>query len=381
MIPFVNLAGQREKYRFELEKAEKSVLDSGCFIGGPEVDALERDLSAYLSHGTGIATHTVTCASGTDALTIALMTLGLKPGDSVIVPDFTFIAPAECVALLGGIPKFADIDRISLQIDPECVEKMIDKDTKGIIAVDLFGQCAPFRELREIADRHGLWIIEDAAQAFGATVHKENFIQKACTLGDISITSFYPAKPLGCYGDGGAVFTANEALAQKARIIANHGSVGRYDHQVVGLNSRLDALQAAVLRVKLRHLDEELATRRRNAALYDAYFESYSRTIPEGKRIYPQKLATGNESTYAQYTILAEDRNAFIEKLKAIEIPYCIHYPSPLHKQACFCHAVGKHNLGTESSFSTAEWACKRVLSLPVCAFTDVRDVIEKLNF
>ena len=204
MISFVNLTAQREKYRFELEKAEREVLDSGCYIGGSQVRALEKELSEYL----GGNTHTITCASGTDALTIALMTMDLHPGDEVIVPDFTFIAPAECVALLGGIPQFADIDRETLQIDPKSVKELIGPRTKGIIAVNLFGQCAPFKELREIATEHKLWIIEDSAQAFGARTN-----QMACTFGDIAITSFYPSKPLGCYGDGGALFTATKRSA------------------------------------------------------------------------------------------------------------------------------------------------------------------------
>ena len=222
MIPFVNLTGQREKYRFELEKAEQAVLDSGCFIGGPQVDALEKELSDYLD-----GRFVQTCASGTDALTIALMALGLQPEDEVIVPDFTFIAPAECVAFLGATPVFADIDRETLQISPESVRSLIGSKTRGIIAVDLFGQCAPFEELRKIANEHGLWIIEDAAQAFGATVLDAGNLRKACTFGDISITSFYPSKPLGCYGDGGALFTASKDLADKMRMIANHGSSGR----------------------------------------------------------------------------------------------------------------------------------------------------------
>lgn len=380
MIPFVNLTGQREKYRFELEKAERAVLDSGCYIGGAEVSALENELSAY----SGVP-HTLTCASGTDALTLALMTLQLQPGDEVIVPDFTFIAPAECCAFLGGTPVFADIDRETLQISPESVRTLIGKRTKGIIAVNLFGQCAPFKELRKIADEFGLWIIEDAAQAFGATVlepgqdpHTQT--RKACTFGDISITSFYPSKPLGCYGDGGALFTANEALAQRARFIANHGSVGRYDHQIVGVNSRLDALQAAVLRVKLKHLDEELAIRQQNAAKYDAFFAEYNRTAPAGAKIIPQKIANGNTSTYAQYTVLAENRDAFIQKLNAAEIPYCIHYPASLHSQPCFTASKQNAAAQNETEMNTADKAAPKVLSLPVCAFTDVQEIVQRLK-
>ena len=363
MIPFVNLTGQREKYRFELEKAEREVLESGCFIGGPQVEALERELSEYIG-----GTFTATCASGTDALTLALMTLGLQPLDEVIVPDFTFIAPAECVAFLGGNPKFADIDRQTLQISPESVKKQINPRTKGIIAVNLFGQCAPFVELRKIADEHGLWIIEDAAQAFGATANQT----KACTFGDISITSFYPSKPLGCYGDGGALFSANKDFILKAKSLANHGSTGRYNHQVIGLNSRLDALQAAVLRVKLKHLDEELPLRRQNAAKYDAFFEKYNQGAPSNKQIIPQKNAEGNTSTYAQYTVLAESRDYFIQKLDAAGIPHCIHYPAPLHTQLCSSEKQPRPN---------SEWASKRTISLPVCAFTDVDGIIAKLNF
>lgn len=374
MIPFVNLTGQREKYRFELEKAEREVLDSGCYIGGHEVESLEKELSDYL----GGATRTITCASGTDALTIALMAMDLRPGDEVIVPDFTFIAPAECVAILGATPVFADINPETLQISPKSVKKEIGPHTKGIIAVNLFGQCAPFEELREIAREHHLWIIEDSAQAFGARTN-----QMACTFGDISITSFYPSKPLGCYGDGGALFTSNEDFAKKIRMIANHGCSGRYKHETLGMNSRLDALQAAVLRVKLKHLDEELAVRRQNAAKYDAFFAEYNRTAEA--KIVPQKIAAGCKCTYAQYTVLAENREGVIQKLKAAEIPYCIHYPSALQYQPCFAR-FHKEVLGgiiwTEADHPdpNSVKASRKAISLPVCAFTNVDKIIEKLK-
>lgn len=376
MIPFVNLTGQREKYRFELEKAEREVLDSGCYIGGNEVESLEKELSDYL----GGDTRTITCASGTDALTIALMAMDLRPGDEVIVPDFTFIAPAECVAILGATPVFADINPETLQISPKSVKKEIGPHTKGIIAVNLFGQCAPFEELREIAREHHLWIIEDSAQAFGARTN-----QMACTFGDISITSFYPSKPLGCYGDGGALFTSNEDFAKKIRMIANHGCSGRYKHETLGMNSRLDALQAAVLRVKLKHLDEELTVRRQNAAKYDAFFAEYNRTAAAGEKIVPQKIETGCKCTYAQYTVLAENREGFIQKLKAAEIPYCIHYPSALQYQPCFAR-FHKEVLGgiiwTEADHpdSNSVKASRKAISLPVCAFTNVDKIIEKLK-
>lgn len=369
MMQFVNLTGQREAYREELEAAERAVLDSGCFVGGPEVAALERELADYCNSDAGCdraepETHAITCASGTDALTIALMALGLKPGDEVIVPDFTFIAPAECVDFLGGIPRFADIDPETLQIDPESVKARISPKTRGIIGVDLFGQCAPFMELRRIADEHELWIVEDAAQAFGAT----SSARRACTFGDISITSFYPSKPLGCYGDGGAIFTSDVELAEKVRILANHGSRERYLHETVGMNSRLDALQAAILRVKLRHFEDELKVRRENARKYDEFFSS------AGARIVPQKIAPGNTSTYAQYTVLAENRDSFIAKLDAAGIPHCIHYPQALHEQPCF------RELAQGSENKNAIKASKNAVSLPVCAFTDVDFIIDKLR-
>ena len=286
-MPFVNLTAQREAYREELEAAERAVLDSGCYIGGPEVAALERELADFCNSGNSDAgkqgsfagkdraepeTRAIACASGTDALTIALMALGLKPGDEVIVPDFTFIAPAECVALLGGIPSLADIDPETLLIDAESVKALIGPKTRGIIGVDLFGQVADFNELWEIAVANDLWLLEDAAQAFGATFAPWEGISpnkpwRAGTIGSISITSFYPSKPLGCYGDGGALFTSDPKLEAKIRQIANHGSRERYLHETVGMNSRLDALQAAILRVKLRHLEEELKVRRENAIM------------------------------------------------------------------------------------------------------------------
>ena len=375
MIPFINVRAQREAYKSEFLQAEQEVLDSGCYIGGPVVQALETELAEF----TG-AKHVVTCSSGTDALTIALLALGLEPEDEVIVPDFTFIAPAECVMRLGGIPKFADIDPETLQISAKSIEARISEKTRGIIAVNLFGQCAPYREIKEIAKKHRLWLIEDSAQAFGATQCGQN----ACTFGDISITSFYPAKPLGCYGDGGALFTSNDELAQKIRLIANHGSQTRYVHEICGMNSRLDAIQAAVLRVKLRHFKDELKKRSENAHKYDEFFAEYNRNIGSAQgsashfadraKIIPQKIADGNTSTYAQYTVLADDRDAFIAQLERAEIPYCIHYPMPLHEQPCF------KQLAQGSENKNAIMASKKVISLPFCAFTNVEEIIARLK-
>ena len=410
-MPFVNITGQRDAYREEFLAAERAVLDSGCYIGGPEVAALEAELADFCNSAGrnagkgsflgGIAgsdraepkTRAITCASGTDALTIALMALGLKPGDEVIVPDFTFIAPAECVAFLGGIPRFADIDPETLQIDPESVKALIGPKTRGIIGVDLFGQCAPFAHqaettLWEIAVVNDLWLVEDAAQAFGAEYRISSefgsIAQRACTLATISITSFYPSKPLGCYGDGGALFTSDPKLEAKIRQIANHGSTGRYLHESVGINSRLDALQAAILRVKLRHLEDELKVRRENARKYDEFFGALNDTGGiDGAKIVPQqigancktpKLEINCTSTYAQYTVLADDRETFIAKLDAAGIPHCIHYPQPLHEQPCF------RELGQGSENKNSIMASRKAVSLPVCAFTDVDFIINKLR-
>lgn len=385
MIPFINVRAQRETYLPEFKQAEQEVLDSGCFIGGPQVQALETELAEF----TGTK-HAITCGSGTDALTIALLALGLKPGDEVIVPDFTFIAPAECVMRLGGIPKFADIDPETLQVSAESIAKLITPKTKGIIAVNLFGQCAPYAEIRKCAQTNGLWLIEDSAQAFGAT---QNGVP-ACTFGDISITSFYPAKPLGCYGDGGALFTANDELAKKIRLIANHGSQTRYIHEICGMNSRLDALQAAVLRVKLRHFKDELKKRSENARKYNEFFGTV-------QGITPQKIADGNTSTYAQYTVLANDRDDFIAQLERAEIPYCIHYPMPLHEQPCFANFLPDYSIASalygppgiintlptniadkllENANIHADRAAKKVVSLPMCAFTNVEEIVERLE-
>lgn len=372
MIPFVNLKKQRDFYKNELFEAEQEVLESGCFIGGPQVYNLEKDLADYIGDAN---LKVISCGSGTDAITISLMALGLKPGDEVIVPDFTFIAPAECVAQLGGVPRFADINPQTLQITPESVAQLVTDRTVGIIGVNLFGQCAPFEMLREIADSRGLWLLEDAAQAFGA----RRGSQMSCTLGDISITSFYPTKPLGCYGDGGAVFTRDSQLAEKIRMIANHGSKGHYNHEILGINSRLDAFQAAVLRIKLRHLKDELKVRCGNARKYDEFFCStdFSNKVC---RVKTQSLDKTNESTFAQYTLLLENRDKFIEILNAVGIPYCIHYPTTLSQLKCFSENSTFNALHVPALTPCAQKATSQALSLPVCAFTDVDEIIRRLK-
>ena len=359
MIPFVNLSSQRNAYREELEIATQRVYDSGCFIGGKEIEALEAELSTYSG-----ATQAITCASGTGALLLSLLALDIREGDEVIVPDFTFVAPAECVALLGAIPRFADISKDTFLIDPAAVEALITPKTRGIIAVDLFGQCANYEVLQNVANTHNLWIIEDAAQSFGAS----HFGKKSGNLTRIAATSFYPSKPFGCYGDGGAVFTSDEKLASRVRALANHGSTEHYVHESLGTNSRLDALQAAILRVKLCHLEDELTIRRQNAEIYNAFFAHF-----EG--LHTPTIAAGNTSTFAQYTLVTEDRTLWEKKFAKAEIPTCIHYPRPLHTQPCFAR-FGAHKVTNPQT----EKHCNGVLSLPVCAFTDVKAILNRIS-
>ena len=349
MIPFVNLPAQYKAHQSEINKTIEKVLHSGSYIGGLEVEAFERELEQYI----GIP-QAITCASGTDAIFLALEALGLKEGDEVLVPDFSFIAPAECVRSLGGIPIFCDIHPSTFLIDENLIEKRISSKTKGIVAVDLFGQCAAFDALSKLCQKHGLWILEDAAQSFGASQNGK----KAGSFGDISITSFYPTKPLGCYGDGGALFTHSEALAKRIRSLANHGSSERYRHDYIGRNSRLDTIQAAILRVKLRHFDDELAIRVANAKRYDSFFSSFS-------DISTPQINAGNFSTYAQYTLRSPKRKHWEALLQEVGIPFCIHYPQALRKQPCFL------DLKTEVNPIT-DLACEEVFSLPVCAYSDV---------
>lgn len=358
MIPFVNLTAQRNFLRKELEEAEARILNSGNYIGGSEVQNFEKELSLY----TGMA-NSITCASGTDAIELALNALGLRPGDEVIIPDFSFISPAECVYRLGAIPRFADILPDTFLLDPADLMPLITPKTKGIIAVHLFGQTAAMEILHSIAKSHDLWLLGDAAQSFGA---KRN--NKHCeSLANITITSFYPTKPLGAYGDGGALFTNDDILAEKIRKLANHGSKSRYFHELNGKNSRLDALQAAILRVKLEHFDEELKKRQKNAEIYNQFFSQFpDLTIPY---IDPE-----NTSTYAQYTLRAKDRNKWLSICDSAEIPTGIYYPRPLSKQPCFM------NIERQMKNSGASRACHEVFSLPVCAYTNVEEIIQKIK-
>lgn len=317
MMPFIDLAAQQSRIKEKIEAGIQRVLAHGQYILGPEVAELEEKLATY----TG-AKHCISCANGTDALQIAQMALGIGPGDEVITPGFTYIATAETVALLGAKPVYVDIDPRSYNLDPVKLEAAITSRTKAIIPVSLFGQCADFDAINTIAVKYGIPVIEDAAQSFGAT-YKE---RKSCNLSTIATTSFFPSKPLGCYGDGGAIFTNDDALAMVMRQIARHGQDRRYHHVRVGVNSRLDTLQAAILLPKLEILDEEIELRNRIA-------KNYTYRLSEVGVVSTPFVEVFNKSSWAQYTIQINNREAVRERLKHLGVPTAVHYPMQLSKQ------------------------------------------------
>ncbi|EQB98515.1 DegT/DnrJ/EryC1/StrS family aminotransferase [Photorhabdus temperata] len=316
-MQFTDLAAQQRRIKDKIDANIQKVLTHGKYILGPEVAELEEKLMAY----TG-AKYCITCANGTDALQIALMAIGLKPGDEVITPGFTYIATAETVALLGGIPVYVDVKPTTYNLDPALLEAAITPKTKAIIPVSLYGQCADFDEINAIAEKHNLIVIEDAAQSFGA-IYKGT---RSCNLTTISCTSFFPSKPLGCYGDGGAIFTNDEELAKIIRQIARHGQDRRYHHIRIGINSRLDTVQAAILLPKLDIFEEEMALRQSVA-------ENYNQALNAIGIMTTPYIERHNLSAYAQYTIRVKNREELQHRLKAQGIPTAVHYPIPLNKQ------------------------------------------------
>jgi UDP-2-acetamido-2-deoxy-ribo-hexuluronate aminotransferase len=355
-IEFIDLKTQYRVLKDAIDARIQKVLNHGQFIMGPEVHELEEKLEAY----TG-AKHCITVASGTDALLIALMTLGIGPGDEVITTPFTFIATAEVIVLLGATPVFVDIDPLTYNIDPAKIEAAITPRTKAIIPVSLFGQCADFDAINAIADKHGLPVIEDAAQSFGATYNGK----KSCALSTIGSTSFFPSKPLGCYGDGGALFTNDDNLAKLMREIRVHGQDRRYHHPRVGINGRMDTLQAAILLAKLdRFVEWEVPQRQAIGARYTELLNNFRQQEGQGMRgLVTPYIATNCTSVYAQYTVQVDNRDEIAKKLNGAGIPTAVHYPIPLHLQPVFAY------LGLrEGDFPIAEAAAKRVMSLPMGA-------------
>jgi dTDP-4-amino-4,6-dideoxygalactose transaminase len=343
MIPMVDLRGQYHALKEELDARLLQALEETRFILGPNVQAFEEEAAAYLG-----VRYAVGCASGTDALHLAMLAAGIGPGDEVITTPFTFIATAEAIRYVGAEPVFVDIDARTFNIDPEGAEAAITPRTRAIMPVHLFGQPADMDSLLDSAGRHGLLVIEDCAQSFGAVVGE----RQTGSLGDLGCFSFFPSKNLGCFGDGGMVTTADPGTADRLLMFRNHGSRERYYHDVIGLNSRLDELQAVILRTKLPHIDAYNAGRRRVAHLYDQLLAEAPVTTPY--------LQPGRSHVYHQYTLLAEDRLGIMEPLKEREIASAIYYPVPLHRQKAFAQACAGLSL------PVTEQTAERCLSLPI---------------
>jgi UDP-2-acetamido-2-deoxy-ribo-hexuluronate aminotransferase len=351
-IQMVDLKQQYAKIKKEVDAAIHEVLDSTAFINGKAVIDFAAALSAYA--GTK---HVIPCANGTDALQISLMALGLQPGDEVITPSFTYVATTEVVALLRLKPVFVEVDKKTFCIDPASIEKAITPKTKAIVPVHLYGQSAPMEEIMAIARKHNLFVIEDNAQAIGSTyTSKDGITKKTGTIGTIGTTSFFPSKNLGCYGDGGAIFTNDDALADVLKMIANHGQSRRYYHDLVGCNSRLDSVQAAVLNVKLKELDNYILSRRHAAAYYDQAFAGQA-------KITTPYCAPYSHHVFHQYTLILNDvdRDGLNGFLATKNIPSMIYYPVPAHRQKMF-EAFD----GASYQLPVTDWLTERVISLPM---------------
>ena len=345
MIPFFDLAAQQAMIKSQIDENIAKVLAHGKYILGPEVEELEERLCEY----TG-AKYCITCANGTDALQIALMAIGVGPGDEVITPAFSYIASAEAISLLGAKPIYVDVDPMTFNIESALIEEKINARTKAIMPVSLYGQPADFQEINRIARKHNLIVIEDAAQSFGA----EQAGQKSCNLSDIGCTSFFPTKPLGCYGDGGAIFTSDESVAKLLRQIARHGQEKRYYHSKVGVNSRLDTIQAAILLPKLQILDQEINQRNTVSNLF-------SETFALSDRIRPPQLKNENMSSWAQYTIQVKERSRLSNHLENASIPFAVHYPRPIPEQEAYFKDFEK--------FMVSKKLSETVLSIPCGAY------------
>ncbi|OIQ25463.1 MAG: transcriptional regulator [Crocinitomix sp. MedPE-SWsnd] len=351
-IQMVDLKSQYEKIKGEVDKATVEVISSSAYINGPEVKAFQTELESYLG-----VKHVIPCANGTDALQIALMSLGLEPGDEVITSDFTFAATVEVVGLLRLKHVLVDVDPDTFSISLEAIKAAITPKTKAIIPVHLFGQCAQMDEIMEIANEHGIHVIEDNAQAIGADyTSKDGSTKKAGTIGKVGTTSFFPSKNLGCYGDGGALFTNDDELAEIIRSIVNHGMGKRYYYDRLGVNSRLDSIQAAVLRIKLRKLDEYIANRQSAATFYNQALSAHARISTPA--VHPQST-----HVFHQYTMKIDGIDQFHmqEFMKSKGIPAMIYYPMPLHTQEAY--DAERYN---DDDFEITNMLCKCVISLPM---------------
>ena len=357
----VDLKTQYEKIKPEVDAAIHEVIDSTAFINGPAVQRFQKNLEDYLG-----VKHVIPCANGTDALQVSMMALGLQPGDEVITVSFTFVATVEVIALLKLTPVLVDVEPGTFNMDVEALRKAITPRTKAIVPVHLFGQCADMEPILDIAREHDLYVIEDACQAIGADyTFSDGTVKKGGAMGHIGTTSFFPSKNLGCYGDGGAIFTDDDNLAAKLRYIVNHGMAVRYYHDEIGVNSRLDSIQAAVLDVKLKHLDEYAVARRKAADLYDSYFSRMPQlSIPE--------RFSRSTHVFHQYTLVTRDidRDKLLEHLLSKNIPCAIYYPVPMHMQKAYAN-----ERYSEGDLPVTEELSRRVISLPMHTELDEEQV------
>ena len=361
-IKMVDLHNQYLKIKKDIDECISNVIYSSAFINGPEVKKFREELANYLN-----VKHVISCANGTDALQIALMSLDLNQGDEVITPNFTFVATVEVIKLLGLKPVLVDVEKNTFNIDPKLVEKKISSKTKAIIPVHLYGQCANMKEIMELAQNNNLFVIEDTAQAIGAKCVINNIKHNAGTIGHIGSTSFFPSKNLGCYGDGGALFTNDDKLADKMQLIANHGSHKKYYHNNIGVNSRLDSIQAAILRIKLKHLDTYLDARKKAADIYDKLLSGV-------KEISLPVRVPYSDHVFHQYTIKVEEgRDELKLFLEQKNIPSMIYYPVPINKQDAYydndeypvsdklCSTVLSLPMHTELTYEQQEYICKTI--------------------
>ncbi|MDL2227846.1 DegT/DnrJ/EryC1/StrS family aminotransferase [Bacteroidales bacterium OttesenSCG-928-K03] len=351
-IQMVDLASQYQKIKTEIDEAVLNVVSSTAYINGPEVQAFATELQDYLN-----VKHVIPCANGTDALQVAMMALELKPGDEVITTTFTFIATAEVIALLGLTPVLVDVLPDTMNIDPNKLKAAITPKTKAIVPVHLFGQCADMEEILKIAEEHKLYVIEDTCQALGAEYKfSDGTVKKAGTMGNAGAVSFFPSKNLGCYGDGGAIFTNDDELAARLKVVVNHGMTVRYIHDYVGVNSRLDSIQAAILRIKLRRLDEYNKARKIAA-------EKYNKAFAKCDKLVTPYISPNSTHIFHQYTLITKDidRDALLKYINEKGIPAAIYYPIPLHHQKAYLDERYKTGM-----FPVSEELCKTVISLPM---------------
>jgi UDP-2-acetamido-2-deoxy-ribo-hexuluronate aminotransferase len=352
-IDFANLKYQYKLYKDEIDEAIHNVLDKSNYIMGEDVTQLEKSLEEF----TG-AKYAITCSSGTDALLLAMMALDIQPGDEIITTPFTFIATAETIALMGAIPVFVDIDEKTYNIDPSKIEEKITSKTKAIMPVSLYGQPADMNAIQTIATKHNLKVIVDGAQSFGSTYKGKT----DSNLGDISTTSFFPAKPLGCFGDGGAIFTNDEALANKMKSLRVHGQSKRYHHKYIGMGGRMDTIQCAIVDVKLKYYTKDLALRQEVASKYTQALKDKDLVLPF--------VDENSTSAFAQYSVRVKNRNKLQAKLKELGIPTAVHYPLPLHLQECFEYLGYK-----KGDYPISEIVSSEIMSLPMNPYVSDEEV------